>query len=117
MTTRQPMPDGAVLVAIDVAKHRNEILIEAPASLRRRRLTILNTREEHDRLVGALTGYEPPVVVGFEATGNYHRPLAHRLLEAGLELRLISSLALARTRQALTNGWDSRRDRGRSAAA
>jgi transposase len=106
MTTRQPMPDGAVLVAIDVAKHRNEILIEAPASLRRRRLTILNTREEHDRLVGALTGYEPPVVVGFEATGNYHRPLAHRLLEAGLELRLISSLALARTRQALTNGWD-----------
>src|SRR4028119_1152641 len=65
MTTRQPMPDGAVLVAIDVAKHRNEILIEAPASLRRRRLTILNAREEHDRLVGALTGYEPPVVVGF----------------------------------------------------
>jgi transposase len=106
MTTRQPMPDGAVLVAIDVAKHRNEILIEAPASSRRRRLSVLNTREEHDRLVGVLTGYNAPVIVGFEATGNYHRPLAHRLLEAGLELRLISSLALARTRQALTNGWD-----------
>lgn len=106
MTTRQPIPEGAVLVAIDVAKHRNEILIEAPGFSRRRRLTILNTREEHDRLVSALTGYEPPVVVGFEATGNCHRPLAHRLLEAGLELRLISSLALARTRQALTNGWD-----------
>ena len=121
MTTRQPMPDGAVLVAIDVAKHRNEILIEAPASSRRRRLSVLNTREEHDRLVGVLTGYNAPVIVGFEGeaqpNGNYHRPLAHRLLEAGLELRLISSLALARTRQALTNGWDSRRDRGRGAAA
>jgi hypothetical protein len=29
-----------------------------------------------------------------------------RWLEAGFELRLISSLALARTREALTNGWD-----------
>jgi transposase len=100
------MPEGAVLVAIDVAKHRNEVLIEAPGISRRRRLTILNTREEHDRLVGVLIGCGLPIVVGFEATGNYHRPLAHRLLEAGLELRLISSLALARTRQALTNGWD-----------
>ena len=34
--------------------------------------------------------------------------LAHRLLEAGPQLRLISSLALARTREALTNGWDKK---------
>jgi transposase len=47
-----------------------------------------------------------PVVAGFEATGNYHRPLVWRLLEAGFDLRLISSVALARTRQALHNGWD-----------
>src|SRR3546814_2542607 len=40
------------------------------------------------------------------ATGNYHRTLAHRLLTAGFELRLISSVALARTREALHNGWD-----------
>ena len=45
-------------------------------------------------------------VVGFEATGNYHRTLAHRLPSAGFELRLISSVALARTREALHNGWD-----------
>ena len=96
-----------MLVAIDVAKHRNEVLIEEPdRRRRRRRLTVLNTREEHDRLVAALQGYAGPVVAGFEATGNYHRPLAHRLLEAGFELRLISSFALARTREALPNGWD-----------
>jgi len=107
MTNAQSMPEKAVLVAIDVAKHRNEILIEEPdRRRRRRRLTVLNTREEHDRLVAALQGYAGPVVAGFEATGNYHRPLAHRLLEAGIELRLISSFALARTREALTNGWD-----------
>lgn len=32
--------------------------------------------------------------------------MAHRLLFAGFELRLISSFALARTREALHNGWD-----------
>ena len=107
MTLAEDMPDRAVLVAIDVAKHRNEILIEEPnRRRRRRRLTVLNTREEHDRLVAALQGYAGPIVAGFKATGDYHRPLAHRLLKAGIELRLISSFALARTREALTNGWD-----------
>jgi len=106
VTDRQPTPEGAVLVAIDVAKHRNEVLIEAPGRARRRRLTMLNTCDGHDRLIATLTRFEPPIVVGFEATDNDHRPLAHRLLEAGLELRLICSLALARTREALTNGWD-----------
>jgi Transposase len=32
--------------------------------------------------------------------------LAHRLIAAGFEARLISSMALARTREALHNGWD-----------
>ena len=47
-----------------------------------------------------------PVVAGFEATGNYHRPLAFRLLKANFTLRLVSSVALARTREALHNSWD-----------
>ena len=34
------------------------------------------------------------------------RRLAWRLLEAGFEVRLISSVALARTREALHNSWD-----------
>ena len=44
MTLSEDMPDCAVLVAIDVAKHRNEVLIEMPGRARRRRLTVLNTR-------------------------------------------------------------------------
>jgi transposase len=106
MTLIHDMPDRAVLVAIDVAKHRNEILIEVPGRARRRRLTVLNTKADHDRFIETLATYRGPVVAGFEATGNYHRPLAHRLLAADIELRLISSLALARTREAITNGWD-----------
>ena len=77
-----------------------------PGQLRRRRLTVLNTRAEHDRLVTLLAGLGRPVTCGFEATGNYHRPIAWRLLQARFEVRLISSLALARTREALHNGWD-----------
>jgi transposase len=106
MTTHQLTPAVGVLVAIDVAKARNEVLIEIPGHARRRRLMVSNTRAEHDRLVELLTGLGQPITCAFEATGNYHRPVAWRLLQAGFEVRLISSLALARTREALHNGWD-----------
>jgi transposase len=46
------------------------------------------------------------VLVGFEATGNYHRPLTYFLHRQGFELRLIPTLALARTREAMHNSWD-----------
>lgn len=106
MTKPHPIADGVVLVAIDVAKARNEVLIHIPGHARRRRLTVLNTKAEHDRLVSLLAELGRPVACGFEATGNYHRPIAWRLLQAGFDVRLVSSLALARTREALHNGWD-----------
>jgi transposase len=106
MTRQEPTPPNAVLVAIDVSKLRNDMLIEFPGKMRRRRLVVPNTKAEHDRLVDLLHSFGQPVVARFEATGNYHRPLAFRLLEAGVTLRLVSSVALARTREALHNGWD-----------
>ena len=106
MTTQQFTPPQAALVAIDIAKNRHEILIEPGPGMRRRRLSVLNNRAEHDRLVATLRDLGKPVIVGFEPTGNYHRVLAHRLIAAGFEVRLISSMALARTREALHNGWD-----------
>lgn len=106
MTRQEPTPPNAVLVAIDVSKLRNDILIEIPGKMRRRRLVVPNTKPEHDRLVDLLHSFGQPVVAGFEATGNYHRPLAFRLIEAGVTLRLVSSVGLARTREALHNGWD-----------
>ena len=57
-------------------------------------------------LIEVLQAYGRPVICAFEATGNYHRPIAWRLAEAGLEVRLVSSLALVRTREALHNSWD-----------
>src|SRR3954466_12020890 len=95
MTRRKSTPPEAALVAIDVAKHRNEVLIEAVRGGRRRRMTILNTRADHDRLITSLQAMQKPIVVGLEPTGNYHRVLAHRLIQAGFGVRLISSMALA----------------------
>ena len=106
MTKRSSTPADAVLVAIDMSKHRQEVLIERPEGGRRRRMTVMATKADYDRLAADLADIGRPVIVGFEATGNYHRTLAHRLLSAGFELRLISSVALARTREALHNGWD-----------
>ncbi len=105
MAKHHPTPTDTILVALDIAKIRNEALIEHPGG-GRRRLTVLNTRDDHDRLVATLKGFDRPVRIGFEATGNYHRPLAWRLIDAGFDLRLISSVALARTREALHNSWD-----------
>ncbi len=66
----------------------------------------MNTLEDFHRLSAALVGYDLPVRIGFEATGNYHSPLAHHLGQAGFELKLVSSAGLARTREALHNSWD-----------
>jgi transposase len=98
-------PAGAVLVAIDMSKNRQEVLIERPEGGRRRRMTVMATKEDYDGFAEQLVAIGRPIVVGFEATGNYHRTLAHRLLTAGFELPLISSVAFARTREALHNGW------------
>ena len=117
MTTISITQTKTVLAAIDIAKSRHEVLIAIPGRTRRRRLTVLNQLEDFDRLIAALAAYGLPVRVAFEATGNYHRALAYRLGIAGFEVKLVSSVALARTREALNNSWDSRRDRGPSGAA
>lgn len=106
MTNYKNTPDASVLVAIDIAKHRHEVLIAVPGKKRRRRMTIQNTREDYHRLISLLSNYGLPIRIGFEATGNYHRVLAHHLGCAGFELKLISSVAMARTREALYNSWD-----------
>ncbi len=99
--------DARVLVGIDISKHRHEVLIAVPGKSRRRRTTVLlNTAEDYRRLIAALLEYGLPVTIGFEATGNYHRALMFALGAAGLDLKLVSSVALARTREALHNSWD-----------
>jgi transposase len=105
MTIEQSTP-SVVLVAIDIAKDRHEVLIEAPGWRSRKRIRLQNTAEEFRRFAEYLHGLGTPVRIGFEPTGNYHRPLAYFLHSQGFHLHLISSLALARTREAMHNSWD-----------
>ncbi len=98
--------DARVLVGIDISRHRHEVLIAVPGKTRRRRMTITNSLEDFQRLIALLQEYALPVRVGFEATGNYHRVLMFHLGAAGFDLKLVSSVALARTREALHNSWD-----------
>jgi len=46
MTTLQSMPIDAILVAIDISKHRHEVLIEVPGRTRRRRPQVRHFRYE-----------------------------------------------------------------------
>ena len=105
MTIRNDSCKTRTLVAIDIAMRRNEVLIQPPGR-KRYRLSITNDRIDHDRLARHLTDIGGEVDVAFEATGNYHRTIAWRMIDAGFTTHLISSVALARTREALHNSWD-----------
>ena len=50
-----------VLVAIDIAKARHDVLIAVPGKKRHRRLTVLNELADFTRLITALKGYGRPV--------------------------------------------------------
>jgi transposase len=60
-------------------KHYHDVLIEPPPPGRRRRLRLANQLDEFEQLAGYLRGLKNSVMIGFEATGNYHRPLAYFL--------------------------------------
>jgi transposase len=106
MTESNDTLQRVTLVAVDIAKHYHDVLIEPPAPKRRSRLRLANSLEDFEHLADYLRGLKGSVLVGFEATGNYHRPLAYFLHRQGFELRLIPTLALARTREAMHNSWD-----------
>lgn len=92
-------------VAIDVAKLVHQVLIEAPDG-RRRMMRVANTAAEIERLVIYLRDVSTRCVIAFEPTGDYHRAVMHRLGLAGFTVHQVSSLAVARTRDALYNSWD-----------
>jgi transposase len=107
MTSRRSITGGraVVWVAIDVAKAMHQVLIEAPGG-QRCVLRVPNTREGLDTLIARLQQHAAPCEVAFEPTGDYHRPLAYWLGQAGFQLHFVSSIAVARTREALYNSWD-----------
>jgi hypothetical protein len=75
MTPIPSTTSPVVRVAIDIAKLTHQVLLELPSG-KRRVLRVANTKPEMDRLVAVLRASGHPCEIAFEATGDYHRPLA-----------------------------------------
>ena len=112
MTDTNITQSEPVLVAIDISKARHEVLIAVPGKKRRWWLTVLNQLDHFNRLIATLSDYVCPVRVAFEATCNYHRGLSYHLAVASFEMKLVSSVALAKTREALHNSWNKNDPKG-----
>jgi hypothetical protein len=69
-------------------------------------MTITNSTDDFMRLIAILREYGLPMRIGLAATGDYQRVLMDYLGVARFDLALVSSVALARTREALHNSWD-----------
>ena len=105
MTQCSSITQSAVLVAIDIAKLRHDVLVQLPSGMRKH-LKINSTLADFERLAAFLHNCGSPCLIGFEPTGDYHRPLAHFLHLQGFDLCMVSSIAVARTREARYNSWD-----------
>ena len=92
-------------MAIDIAKDFNVVMVETLDG-NTKRFRMANSHSDHDRLVEVVRSLPQPCRIGFEATGNYHRTLAFRLVAEGFDVCLISSLASARYREVMFNFWD-----------
>lgn len=93
------------LIAIDIAKDWNVALIQ-DTSGRRRSFKFANRFSDHNEFIAYLHSLSGPVHIGLEPTGDYHRSIAYRLLTEGFHVVSISSLALARFREARFGTWD-----------
>ena len=71
------------LVAIDIAKQWNVVLVKESSGLKRS-FKVANTAVDHEQLVRFLSALPGQVRIALEPTGDYQRPLAFRLLQAGL---------------------------------
>src|SRR5947209_1723834 len=105
MTDPHSTASPRILVAIDVAKAKHDVLVELSDG-RRRKMVVRNRRDDFQRLVAYLMSLDGTCEIALEPTADYHRALAYFLGSHGLQLRLVSSLAVARTREALHNSWD-----------
>ena len=94
-----------VLVAMDIAKLKHNILIELPSG-KRKSFIIKNNIEGYKILNDFLLQLHTNCLIAFEPTGNYHRALAFYLNTQGHKLVIVSSVAGARVREAIYNSWD-----------
>jgi transposase len=105
MTINFNNAQDVVLVAIDIAKAKNDVLVQLPKGTRKK-FKVANKMNDYRKFIAYLNSLGYRCHIGLEATSNYHRPIAYHLQVAGFIVYFVSSLAVARTREALHNSWD-----------
>ncbi len=101
-----------VIVGIDVAKDRHHAFFgTAMGRTLLKRLLFDNTAAGFAKLLERVDQLKAryglsKAAFALEPTGNYHKPLAHWLLEQGQLLVLVSNHAIAENRQTLDGRWD-----------
>ena len=105
MTDSHSTATARILVAIDVAKAKHDVLVELPGGARKK-MIVRTCRDEFQQLADYLKSLDGVCQIALEPTADYHRCLAYFLGSRGFEVRLVSSIAVARTREALHNSWD-----------
>lgn len=105
MTNSTNITNSMALVAIDIAKRQNDVLVRLPDSTQKA-FKVANTRNDYSNLVAYLRSLSTPCRLAFEPTADYHRPIAWHLLAEGFDVHIVSSVACARTREAIYNSRD-----------
>ena len=101
-----------LIVGIDVAKDKHHAFFGmATGRTLLRRLIFKNNREGFEHLIKRCRQLQQEqgltkAVFVLEATGNYHKPLAHWLLEQDEQVVLASNKSIADNRQSLDGRWD-----------
>lgn len=103
--TKLSVDQSNILIAIDISKDRHDVLLELSDG-KHKAFKVGNHKADFDRFASYVRGLGLSCHIAFEATGDYHRALANYLHNQGFKLYLVSSIATARTREALYNTWD-----------
>ena len=112
-----------LIVGIDVAKDKHHAFFGlATGRTLLRRLIFKNNREGFERLIERSRQLQAEhslskAVFVVEPTGNYHKPLAHWLLEKEEQLVLASNKSIADNRQSLDGRWDKNDNKDSANAA
>ena len=78
MTGLQFNRKNQVLVAVDIAKAKHDVLIELPSG-QRKKVIVQNRRSDFQELSAYLKSLGFPCLIGIEPTADYHRNLAYFL--------------------------------------
>lgn len=96
-------------LAIDISKDWSDAALESTDG-GYRLFRFRHVYEDVSTVISKLKGINLPIVVGFEATGDYHRVVVEQFFRAGFELVLLSSVSAARYREA-SYGTTDKNDR------